>query len=449
MSTALGLAMQISANTAQLAQAVQDVNARLDSMAQTGKKAANDLSVLKTIEISRVLLDGLQLAAKAFTTVAGKAREWFDVSREQIDQLGKLSEQTQISVEALQTYGAVADEAGIGSEEFAKALRRLTVEVGKAEVDAKSSVFKDLGLDIEKLKAQKPEDTFLQVADALANISNDAERAAAANEVFGKGGITLLPLINGGADALKRAADEAGRIGGVLTQDQVKNVEAMNDAFSQVGKALGGIINQVTASLSPALKSAADQFVEFVKTAGGANIGKSIADSLLRFVEIFVTAFKSVAVFLDQFLGALVSLVSKIPGVDLRTNTEKELADLQSKQASAYFMRGLTDAQKKTMNDRILELQQQVEREQQARGGASFSIEGIADGILQGVRVARQQLAADGTVVGTPQVDPGLQARIDQAVQNNEPLNYDELLNEVRGLRRDSAVGTVSILGGA
>ena len=80
---------------------------------------------------------------------------------------------------------------------------------------------------------------------------------------------------------------------------------------------------------------------------------------------------------------------------------------------------------------------------------ASFSIEGIADGILQGVRVARQQLAADGTVVGTPQVDPGLQARIDQAVQNNEPLNYDELLNEVRGLRRDSAVGTVSILGGA
>jgi hypothetical protein len=449
MSTALGLAMQISANTAQLAQAVQDVNAKLDAMGASGKKAANDLSVLKTIEISRVLLDGLQLAARAFTTVAGKAREWFDVSREQIDQLGKLSEQTQISVEALQTYGAVADEAGIGSEEFAKALRRLTVEVGKAEVDAESSVFKDLGLDIEKLKAQKPEDTFLQVADALANISNDAERAAAANEVFGKGGITLLPLINGGADALKRAADEAGRIGGVLTQDQVKNVEAMNDAFSQVGKALGGIINQVTASLSPALTTAAQQFVEFVKTAGGANIGKSIADSLLRFVEIFVTAFKSVAVFLDQFLGALVSLVSKIPGVDLRTNTEKELADLQSKQASAYFMRGLTDAQKKQLNDRILELQRQVQAEQQARGAASgISIEGIADSILEGVRVARLKLQTDeAATAGT--VDPGLQARIDQAVQNNEPLNYDELLNEVRGLRRESGIGTVSIIGGA
>ena len=49
MSTALGLAMQISANTAQLAQAVQDVNKRLDEMGQAGKKAADDLGTLKNI----------------------------------------------------------------------------------------------------------------------------------------------------------------------------------------------------------------------------------------------------------------------------------------------------------------------------------------------------------------------------------------------------------------
>ena len=46
MSTALGLAMQISANTAQLATAVADVNKRLDSMGEAGKKAGDDLGTL-------------------------------------------------------------------------------------------------------------------------------------------------------------------------------------------------------------------------------------------------------------------------------------------------------------------------------------------------------------------------------------------------------------------
>jgi hypothetical protein len=58
MSTALGLAMQISANTAQLAQAVADVNAKLDSMGEAGKKASADLGTLKNIEIGKIALGG-------------------------------------------------------------------------------------------------------------------------------------------------------------------------------------------------------------------------------------------------------------------------------------------------------------------------------------------------------------------------------------------------------
>jgi hypothetical protein len=60
-TTALGLALQISASTAGLAKGVNDVNAKLDSMAEAGKKSAKDLAILKTIEISRALIDGVAL----------------------------------------------------------------------------------------------------------------------------------------------------------------------------------------------------------------------------------------------------------------------------------------------------------------------------------------------------------------------------------------------------
>jgi hypothetical protein len=46
-TTALGLALQISASTAGLAKSVNDVNAKLDSMAEAGKKSAKDLAILK------------------------------------------------------------------------------------------------------------------------------------------------------------------------------------------------------------------------------------------------------------------------------------------------------------------------------------------------------------------------------------------------------------------
>jgi uncharacterized protein YukE len=125
MSTALGLALQITANSAQLATAVQDVNKRLDDMATAGKKSAKDLAVLKTIEISRVLIDGITAVAGAFASASRSAKALFDDSRAQIDALGKLSTQTQVSVEAIQAYSLAAAKAGLSSEEFAKSLQKL------------------------------------------------------------------------------------------------------------------------------------------------------------------------------------------------------------------------------------------------------------------------------------------------------------------------------------
>lgn len=453
--------MQISANTAQLATAVQDVNKRLDEMSGAGKKAASDLSVLKNIEIARVFIDGIKLVADGLISAASSAKRLFDDSRESIDALGKLSQQTQISVEALQTFGAVADEAGIGSEAFAKSLRRLTVGLGKADPE-KDNVFKKIGLDVQELKALKPEDTFLKIADSLANISNDAERAAAANTIFGKGGITLLPLINGGADALKRAADEAGRIGGVLTQDQVDRVEQMNDRFTQVGKAIGGIINQVTAGLAPALDAVAQQFLEVFQNLGGVQIGATITQQLFGFVRIFVEAFRDIG----NFLTDIVTRFAQLIGVQQRSQAQEELGRLRAEVAAGTAPQvggvgGFGTELDPEFAARIRELEAIVADE--AADSARTTIDRVADAILSGIEIAEQNLQ---TAIPSPEPASGTEpARADVQVEV-EPITDSELgatlegveaaatqqVSEIQLLRRELlglSARPVDILGGA
>lgn len=445
MSTALGLAMQISANTAQLASAVQDVNKRLDEMAGAGKKAASDLGVLKNIEIARVFIDGIKLVADGLTTAASAAKRMFDDSRNAIDALGKLSESTGVAVETLQTFGAVADEAGVSSETFGKAISKLGINIGKAEI-GKDNAFTKLGLDVEKLKSQNIEATLIEVADAISKIGNDSERLAASSEVFGKIGPALLPLLNLGGDELKEAAALAERIGGVITADQVKQVEAMNDRFTQVGRAVQSIINQVTASLAPGLERVAQSLLDAFAAAGGQNIGKGIADTLLNFVRVFVEAFRNVG----NFLADLVTRFAELIGVENRTVAQKELDALQARIAAGTAPQVAAAGGFGTQLDpafaaRIRELEQVVAQEAAAAG--TSTVDRIADSILQGIDVAQAALAEP------PRVDQATaNAMTDSAVQGIDGVQgaTEQQTEEIRGLRRDvrnNATQTVDILG--
>jgi hypothetical protein len=325
MSTALGLAMQISANTAQLATAVQDVNKRLDDMGNAGKKAASDLSVLKNIEIAKLFIDGIKLVADGLIGAASAARSLFDDSREAIDAIGKLSTQTGVSVETIQKLQGVARLAGVESETLAKALGKLGVQADKLK-DKDDNVFKRLGLDAQELASSDVETILFQVADAFSKIGSDTEKIGIASELFGERiGRSLVPLLTQGGEALEKALERAGRLGGVLTEDQVRLVERMNDRFTEVSGTITGIIKQVTAGLAGPLEDAATFLLDTFEKVGGQKIGEIIADKLLQFAETVAKIFLEIVKFLGTFIDDLRALISKIPGVDIRSDDQKRV----------------------------------------------------------------------------------------------------------------------------
>jgi len=327
--------MQISANTAQLGTAVQDINKRLDQMADSGKKASSDLSVLKNIEIAKAFIAGITTVASGLMKAARAAKDLFDGSRQAIDEIGKLSSATGLSVEAIQQLQLVAAESGASTERLAKSFTQLQIEIGKGATDADkmNKKFERLGLTYDELANLSPEDQFEAVADAVAGIEDPAERAAAVNEIFGaRGTRELTNTLALGGDRIRELRSEAAELGGTLSRDAVGAVESMNDRLGRVAFAFEKIVQQVTTFLAPAVENFANKILDVIKGLGVQNIGEFIGRALLTFADNFLAGLAFIVDTIISVADNIRKAIDLIPGVDLQTEDERELNQLRARQ---------------------------------------------------------------------------------------------------------------------
>ena len=293
MATALALAMQISANTASLAKSVSDVERKLDSLGNAGKKAGRDLSTLRNIEIGKIVASGVNLAIGAVRDLSTSLVQYGKSVGDSIDASSKLSRSLGITYEELVGLQLAGDLAGTSSEQLGAALNRLQVTLGKAQAGSKESVeaFSNLGLSVSELVGLNASQQMQRIADAISQIPDPAQRSAAAVAIFGKSGASLLPFFESGGQALADMAKEANRLGLSLTDVQAANVEAFNDAVTLAGKSIEGVVTQIVADLAPGIQAAADTFRQFIGDAGGANIGQAFVDGLLNAADVFARVF--------------------------------------------------------------------------------------------------------------------------------------------------------------
>ena len=339
MSTALGLAMQISANTAQLATAVADVNKRLDELGAAGKKASNDLGTLKTIEIGKLALGGIRAATVAFTSLSGAVVNavtnvtQFALSvGEQLDALNDVANRTGVGVEALQAYARAAADTGVSVESFAKQIQKLTINIGQATLDEKAQEkFQALGIVFEDLKAASPEKQFEQVVDAISRIADPAERAAQAVKFFGKGGIELGELFTLGPGALTKMREDAVSLGQVVSADAVRAIDNMNDSFAAVQATVKGLVGTILGELAGPISQIAQDLLGVIRQAGPQQIAQQVAQGLLDFIKLAGNAFFNLAQFIEQFIQKFAPIL----GLDIRSEAQKELDKLRDQQQAA------------------------------------------------------------------------------------------------------------------
>lgn len=335
-TTALGLALQISASTAGLQQGVQAVNKRLDEMSAQAEKTAKGMNVLKTIEISRALIDGVKAISSALTSAASSAADLFNNSRQIVAELKTMAAISNTSVENFQRLALAAASVGIEQDKLSDILKDVNDRVGDflqtgggPMADFFESIAPKVGVTAEHFKDLSGPEALQLYVSSLEKAGVNQQEMTFYLEAMASDLTALLPLLKDGGAGIEEFGSKADELGIVLTEDQVAAVKEMNGALSLVGQTMQGIINQVTAELAPTITQVAGEIVQMFQEMGGQNIAATITEALFAFADSFLSGLSVLVEVLGQIADGVLALLKNL-GVVKETADEEELRRLRA-----------------------------------------------------------------------------------------------------------------------
>lgn len=218
------LEIQLYANVARLTQDMAQVERTVTgAMGKVEAAAKGAMAVVSAL--------GVGLTVASF---ANMIRGALDAA----DALNKLQARTGVTTESLSQLQYAANMAGVANESLSNAMRKLNVAIasGLAGDREKVLLFRQLGVTTADL-GKGTEEVMLKMADGFAKSKDGAGKVSVALALMGKTGDEMIPLLNGGAEALKGMMQEADKLGLTIGQNFAAQAEAFNDNLERVHRA--------------------------------------------------------------------------------------------------------------------------------------------------------------------------------------------------------------------
>lgn len=242
------------------------------------------------------LVDSAVSAADELENVLENLADFTTTAGDYTDQLHTLEQTTGIDVKTLQELYYTTGLVDVSVEQITGTLKKMTKGLDEAGEKEKEyiSVKEDLDKQLQKGRISQEEyneqlakastayinlgvsvlnadgslrssyDVFLDTVDALAAMENKTERDAAAMDIMGKSASDLGPLFAVGSEGLKDFADEAARMGYVLSDDQLNQYQKFDDTMERIDKGVTAAKNALGLVLLPLLSDLATDGVDLL-----------------------------------------------------------------------------------------------------------------------------------------------------------------------------------------
>jgi hypothetical protein len=293
----------------------QNANASAtDKMARSTGEAVKGMTSLKNVSSQLgSLLPTLSLgAAVAGMTALGKR------SLEVADQIGKLATKTGVSTEALSVFANAASTADVSMNDLEGSLGRLSRFVAEVEKGSKpaANALRSIGLSAADLRGKSLDQVFLTIANALDNYADGAGKAAAVQEIFGRGAGNLLPLLQDLAgDGFAQVEERARKAGMILTEDMTSAAARANDALTNLRNTAAGLGNEMTAEVAPAFATAIEAITEFIQSVPPGMRSAAISFGVGTAAATTFAAALTALAFAGATIGAPLLAVAAVAGV--------------------------------------------------------------------------------------------------------------------------------------
>lgn len=203
-----------------------------------------------------------------------------DSASKNLDTIDKMSQKLGMTAQAYQEWDYVLKISGADIQSLSSGMKTLTNKFDDAKAGSEGAVksFERIGLSMEDIKDMSREDLFSTVIYAFQDMGDTAERAALANELLGRSGTELAPLFNTTSEETKNLIQQVNDLGGVMSDEAVKNGAAFQDSLTSLKTAFSGASNSLMAELVPAITSLMDKIAAFVADGGLDKIIKTMKD---------------------------------------------------------------------------------------------------------------------------------------------------------------------------
>lgn len=218
--------------------------------------------------------------AGVFASMGAAAYKAAEGVSKNLDQIDKMSQKLGLSRKAYQEWDYVLQISGADINSMGAGLKTLVNKFDDAMTGSSSAIetFERLGLSMEEIQGLSREDLFGKVITQFQNMEDSAERAALANDIFGRSGQELAPLFNTTSEETARLIQQVNDLGGVMSDDAVKNGAAFQDSMTAVKAALSGAGAQLVEKLIPAITDFANKITDFIASGG--------LDRLIELLEV-------------------------------------------------------------------------------------------------------------------------------------------------------------------
>lgn len=225
---------------------------------------------------------------------AGALADMVKGSIEAADKMGKLAQQSGVSVESLSRLSIAAKLSDVDNQALAGGLEKLSKSMTAAQdgTGSAAAAYRALGISVKDSSGnlKSSDDVLKEVAAKFADAKDGAGKTAVAMEILGKSGAALIPMLNGGSEELDKFARLSDQLGMTISGSTAEAAAKINDRFTIMGMALKSVgmnvaqqmmptfeqLSQVlldTATNTDSLNAKADAFTFVLKTVVAAGMG--------------------------------------------------------------------------------------------------------------------------------------------------------------------------------
>ena len=219
-------------------------------------------------------LAGLAAAFVSIQLVVEKFSEAIDMG----GRLHDLSTRTGETAGNLAILERAFDNTSVGAEKVGPAITKMQVAISSASDSSSKAgkAFAELGISLSDLAGKSGIEQMKILADALAAIPNDADRARLAVEIFGKSGGDLIPILRNFSDEIDLAKRQLGSLPKIM-DDSAAGFDSVGDSLNAIGQKATELAVGFLSTLLPAVEKVLDS----LSTMDAAGFGQGLSEFLL------------------------------------------------------------------------------------------------------------------------------------------------------------------------